>query len=57
IEELAVVYSGEPASATALAEELKDLLPEGREPILTQFGPVIGTYTGLDALGIGLLRA
>ena len=57
IEELAVVYSGEPASARALADELKDLLPEGREPILTQFGPVIGTYTGLDALGIGLLKA
>jgi len=57
IEELAVVYSGEPASAAALADELKDLLPQGREPILTQFGPVIGTYTGLGALGIGLLRA
>ena len=57
IEELAVMYSGESASAAALAEELRDLLPEGREPILTQFGPVIGTYTGPDALGIGLLRA
>lgn len=57
IEELAVVYSGEPASAAALAEELGNLLPEGREPILTQFGPVIGTYTGPGALGIGLLKA
>ena len=56
IEELAVVYSGEEASAAALAEELGDLLPEGREPILTQFGPVIGTYTGPNALGIGLLK-
>ena len=57
IEELAVVYSGEAASAAALADELKDLLPEGREPILAQFGPVIGTYTGPDALGIGLRKA
>ena len=57
IKEMAVVYSGEPASAIALADDLKDLLPEGREPMLTQFGPVIGTYTGLGALGIGLLKA
>ncbi len=57
IEELAVVYSGEQASAAALADELRDLLPEGHEPFLSQFGPVIGTYTGPDALGIGLIRA
>ena len=57
IEELSIVYSGDPSSAATLADDLRDLLPDGREPILAQFGPVIGTYTGPGALGIGLLKA
>jgi DegV family protein with EDD domain len=57
LEELSVIYSTDPDDACALADNLGDLLPEGKEPIIARFGPVIGTYAGPGALGIGLLRA
>ena len=57
IEDLTVVYSTTPDDAHALAQSLKGLLPEDREPRIARFGPVLGTYVGPGALGIGLLRS
>ncbi len=57
LESLAVLYSTTPEAAQALAGDLSDLLPPGAEPYIARFGPVIGTYTGPGALGIGILRA
>ena len=57
LEELAVMHSTTPDEARTLAEEVSDLLPEGKEPFIARFGPVIGTYTGPGALGIGLLSS
>ena len=57
IEDLTVVYSTTPDDARALAESLKNMLPENREPRIARFGPVLGTYVGPGALGIGLLRS
>lgn len=57
LEELAVIYSTTPGDARAVAENLRDLLPEGKQPIIARFGPVIGTYAGPGVLGIGVLRS
>ena len=35
----------------------RTVLPEGREPLIARFGPVIGTYAGPGALGLSFLRA
>ena len=57
IEELCVVHNTTPDEAQMLSDELSSLLPEGKPPLIATFGPVIGTYTGPGALGIGLLRS
>ena len=57
LEEVAIMYSTTPVDAGFIAANLKELLPKGKEPIITRFGPVIGTYAGPGALGIGLLRS
>ena len=57
LEGLAVMYSTTPDDAAAVADSLSDLLPDGREPIVARFGPVLGTYTGPGALGLGILRS
>ena len=57
LESFAVLHSTTPDLARELAEDLRDLLPEGAEPYIARYGPVIGTYIGPGALGIGLLRA
>ena len=57
LEDLAVIYSTDPEVAHRLARDLGDLLPAGKQPIIARFGPVLGTYVGPDAVGIGLLRA
>lgn len=54
---LSVLYSTTPEEAEALAGEMRDLVPEGKEPNISQFGPVIGTYTGPGVLGFGLLKS
>jgi DegV family protein with EDD domain len=56
VEELAVLYSTSRDEAVSLAHEITDLLPDGKEPFITRFGPVIGTYLGPGGLGVGLLR-
>ena len=57
IESLAVMYSTTPEIAAEVAEDLSDLLPEGAQPYITRFGPVLGVYTGPGAIGIALLQA
>ena len=57
LEAMAVMHSTTPDDARMVARDLGDLLPDGQEPIIARFGPVIGTYTGPGALGIGLMRS
>ena len=57
LEEAAVVHSTTPEDARMLAESLRELLPEGKEPFIARFGPAIGTHAGPGALGIGLVSA
>ncbi len=57
VDELAVIHSTTPDDARAVADELSDLLPDSKEPIIARFGPVVGTYAGPGALGLGLLRS
>ena len=57
LEALAVMHSTTPEAAEAVAEDLKDLLPDGAEPHVTRFGSALGVYTGPGAIGIALLRA
>ena len=57
VEELCVLYSTTPEDADQLARGVSGLLPDGKEPLVTRFGPVLGTYVGPGAVGIGLLRA
>lgn len=57
VDELAVIYSTTPDDARAVADNLSDLLPDLKEPIIARYGPVIGTYAGPGALGLGLLRS
>ena len=57
IDSLAVMYSTTPEVAASVARELGDLLPAGRAPYVTRFGPVLGTYTGPGAIGIALLQS
>ncbi len=54
---LAVMHSTTSDEADALAKSVAGLLTPGNEPMVMQFGPVLGTYTGPGALGIGLLSA
>ena len=57
VDELAVIHSTTPDEAATIAGELGSLLPDGREPIVTRFGPVLGVYVGPGALGVGLLQS
>ena len=57
LDELSVNYTTTPDEASAFAEQLKSLLPEGKEPLVAQIGPAVGTYTGPSAIGISLLRS
>lgn len=57
IEDLGVMYSTERDDALRVAGSLRDLLPEGKEPIIARIGPAIGAHAGPGAIGIGVLRA
>ena len=54
---LAVMYSTGPDEAQTLAQNVSKFMIEGREPMMLQIGPVIGTYAGPDTLGITLISA
>ena len=56
LDDLCINYTTTPDEARAFAEQLEGLLPEGKQPLLAQIGPAIGTYTGPAALGVSLLR-
>lgn len=57
IEALAVMHSTSTQLAEEIADDLRELLPEGSEPYVTRFSPVLGVYTGPGAIGIALLQA
>ena len=57
IESLAVSYSTTPEVAREVANELKDLLPEGAEPYIARLGPSLGVYAGPKAISISLIQA
>jgi DegV family protein with EDD domain len=52
---LAVVHATSPQEAEALAQRLSPLIAGG-EVLVSQVGPVVGTYTGPGCLGVGLIR-
>ena len=57
IDSLAVMHSTTPGLASEVADDLRDMLPQGSEPYIAQFGPALGVYAGPGALGIALLQA
>ena len=57
VEALAVMHSTTPETAEEVAADLSDLLPEGDEPFVARFGPVLGVYAGPGALGIALIQS
>ena len=57
IEELSVMYTTERDDAVRVAGNLRDLLPEGKEPIIARIGPTVGVHAGPGAIGVGVLRA
>ncbi len=54
--QLGIIYSTEPQRASVLRDQLSGLLPADAI-MMTRFGPVLGTYLGPGALGVGLIRA
>ena len=57
VESLAVMYSTTPEIAEEVADDLRDLLPEGKTPYVARYGPILGVYTGPGAIGIALIQA
>ena len=57
IESLAVTYSTTPEVAREVANDLKDILPEGVEPHIARLGPSLGVYAGPGAISISLIQA
>ena len=55
LKDLAVVYTTTLDEARALAQRLQSFLPQG-EVILSQVGPVVGTYLGPGVLGVALRK-
>ncbi|MSQ11544.1 MAG: DegV family protein [Dehalococcoidia bacterium] len=55
IQELGVLHSTTPEAAQALAERVRRFTPDGKV-LMGRIGPVVGTYLGPGALGVGLLR-
>ena len=53
---LSIVHSTTPEEAEALKERLKGLVPD-EEIVMSRFGPVVGTYLGPGALGVGLITS
>ena len=56
-ENLCVMYSTDEDAARRIADSIRDLLPEGQEPIIAPLGPGVGAHTGPGAIGIATLRA
>ena len=56
LKSLSIIYSTTPDEAESLKERLQDLVPE-EEIVMARFGPVVGTYIGPGALGVGLMSS
>ena len=56
-ENLCVMYSTDEDAARRLGDSMRDLLPEGQEPIIAPLGPGVGAHTGPGAIGIASLQA
>ena len=56
VKSLSIIYSTTPDDAEALKDRLKGLVPED-ELIISRFGPVVGTYLGPGALGVGVMSS
>ncbi|MBI2854233.1 MAG: DegV family protein [Chloroflexi bacterium] len=54
-EELAVIHATTPDDMEDLSKQVEKLVP-GKRVHRTQFGPVLGTYTGPGILAVGLLE-
>ena len=57
VDSLAVMHSTTPEVASEVADDLRDMLPQGSEPYIARFGPALGVYAGPGALGIALIQA
>ena len=57
VEALAVSYSTTPEVAREVANDLRDILPEGVEPRIARLGPSLGVYAGPGAVSISLIQA
>ena len=57
VDSLAVIHSTTPEVASEVADDLRDMLPQGSEPYIARFGPALGVYAGPGALGIALIQA
>ena len=57
VEALAVMHSTTPDTAAEIAADLSDLLPEGDDPFVARFGPVLGVYAGPGAIGIAIIQS
>jgi fatty acid-binding protein DegV len=52
-EDIAIMYSTESDEAHRIADKLGDMLPEGKHPLVSRVGPVIGTHAGPRLIAIG----
>ncbi len=57
VEDLAVVYSTERGDAERIADSLRGLLPDGKDPVIARIGPAVGAHAGPGSIGVGVLRA
>ena len=56
LERMAIVHSTAPDEAESLKNDLADLAPADRV-VVARFGPVVGTYLGPGAVGVGVMSA
>ena len=57
LDELCVIYTTDKTDAEILANQVSDLLPKGKTPLLIQVGPVIGTHAGPNLVGLGCVES
>ena len=56
-DEIGIIQTTTPQEAEDLAGRVKEMVPSGREPVITTVGPAVGTHAGPGALGIAMLRS
>lgn len=55
LEEASVMYTTSDAGLDGLIRALDEALPDGKSPIITRMGPVLGVYVGPNSVGLALL--